>query len=308
MGSEKKGWSLKRKLAVGVVALAVVGLGGGFLAIQQVSASRIAETVKMDVPDLRIPDGDGDAVARGKYLVDHLMGCAECHGPDLGGKMVMDNGAMGQWWAPNLTKGRGSMVAEYDGRDWARALRHGIAKDGRRVLLMPSDDYVNFGDEDLGAVVAYVRSLPPVDREHQPIRLGPIGKMLVATGKLKFAYDKIDHAAKRPEADPGPTREWGAVLIGTCTGCHGPGLSGGPIPGGDPGWPEARNISPDRDTGLGKWTFEDFMKAMRDGRRPDGTTLNTAMPWKAYAGLHADDLEALWEYIKAAPPKPAGGR
>ncbi|MCC6740768.1 MAG: hypothetical protein IT452_17125, partial [Planctomycetia bacterium] len=139
MADAKKGGG-RRKLMIAAAAFLLLA-GGGILGIHLVSASRVAETVKMDVPELKVPDGDGDAIERGKYLVDHLLGCKECHGADLGGKMVMDNGAMGQWWASNLTKGRGSMVAEYDGRDWVRALRHGIAKDGRRVLLMPSEDY-----------------------------------------------------------------------------------------------------------------------------------------------------------------------
>jgi mono/diheme cytochrome c family protein len=268
----------------------------------------LAQTVDVEVADIQVPDGSGSAIERGKYLVDHLMGCKECHGGDLGGKAVMDDGAMGVWYAPNLTKGNGSSVAEYSSRDWMRALRHGVGKDGRRLLLMPSEDFVNFGDEDMGAVVAYIRSLPSVDRENRGTSLGPIGKVLVATGQIQFAFDKIDHRAARLEAKPGPTKEWGTVLIGSCTGCHGTGLSGGKIPGGDPKWPEAANISPDKETGIGSWSYEDFVRAMREGKRKDGSAINEPMPWKAYAGLKDDDLKALWEYLKAASPKAKGGR
>ncbi|KAA0213427.1 cytochrome C [bacterium] len=303
---EKKG-GIVRKLMFGVVGL--FGLFAcGIAGMHFVSAGKLAETVEVEVADISVPDGDRSAMERGKYLVNHLMGCRECHGDDLGGKVIMDNGAMGLWYGPNLTRGKGSKLADYSSKDWMRALRHGVGKDGRRLLLMPSEDYVNFGDDDMAAVVAYFRSLPPVDREDQGISLGPIGKMLVATGQIPFAFEKIDPKARRPEAKPGPTREWGAVLIGSCTGCHGTGLSGGKIPGGDPKWPQAANISPDKETGLGQWSYEDFVKAMREGKRKDGSAINEAMPWKAYAGMKDDDLRALWEYIKAAPAKAMGGR
>lgn len=306
MGERKKG-GIVRKLMFGVVGFFGL-LACAFAGMHFVSASKLERTVEVEVADIKVPDGSGSAIERGKYLVDHLMGCKECHGDDLGGKAVMDNGAMGVWYGPNLTKGKGSKCAEYSSKDWMRALRHGVGKDGRRLLLMPSEDYVKFGDEDMGAVVAYIRSVPPVDREDRGISLGPIGKMLVATGQIQFSFDKIDHKAKRPEAKPGPTKEWGAVLIGSCTGCHGSGLSGGKVPGGDPKWPEAANISPDKETGIGNWSYEDFVKAMREGKRKDGSAINEAMPWKAYAGMKEDDLKALWEYLKAAPAKTRGGR
>jgi mono/diheme cytochrome c family protein len=173
---------------------------------------------------------------------------------------------------------------------------------------MPSEDYWNFSDADIAAVIAYAKSVPPVDRETLPHAPGPVGRLVVATGELQFAYDKIDHEADRPKAVRGPTKEWGAVLIGTCSGCHGPGLSGGQIPGTDPSWPEARNITPDEASGIGKWSFRDFETAIRTGNRPDGTMLSEVMPWRAYAGMEPDDIKALWEHLRTVPAKPAGGR
>jgi mono/diheme cytochrome c family protein len=131
--------------------------------------------------------------------------------------------------------------------------------------------------------------------------------MLISSGEMQFAYDKIDHDAKRPEAEPGPTKEWGAILIRTCSGCHGETLSGGPIPGADPSWPPSRNLTPDA-TGLKDWKFEDFKKAVTTGERPNGEKLNPAMPYAVYKGMSEDDLHALWEYLQTVPAKPAGGR
>jgi mono/diheme cytochrome c family protein len=287
-------------------ALAIPAL---FLTFTHFSAlSKMGHHVSVTPAPLAIPENDPAAIHRGRYLVDHLMGCKECHGPDLGGKLVMDNGAMGQWYATNLTKGSGSRTADFSPTDWARALRHGVGKDGRRLLLMPSEDYVALSDADIGSVIAYVLSLPPVNRPHQPIHLGPIAKGLIATGKIAFAYDKINHSAKPPAATEGPTRDWGAVLIGSCTGCHGPNLSGGKIPGGDPKWPDAANISPDKSSGIGSWSFDQFSTAMRTGKRPDGSDVRAPMPWQAYAGMKPDDLTAIWQYIQSAPPTPKGNR
>ena len=307
MSAEIKRSGLKRKLLFGL--LGCLGLlACTFAGMHFVAASRLAQVVEVEVTDISVPDGNQAAIDRGHYLVDHLMGCKECHGVDLGGKTVMENGAMGVWYAPNLTKGKGSRLTEFTGKDWMRALRYGVGKDGHRLLLMPSEDYVNFNDEDMGAVVAYIRSLPNVDRENRGITLGPVGKGLIAVGQIQFSYEKIDHKAKRSVARPGPTKEWGEVLVGSCTGCHGAGLSGGKIPGGDPQWPEAANISSDKNSGLGKWSYDDFVKVMREGKRMDGRAINEAMPWKAYAGMKDDDLKALWEYLKTVQPKAKGGR
>lgn len=283
----------------------------GVLAVVLIIASNrmLAKTVTVPVPvaDIPIPTGDASAVARGKYLVDHVVGCTFCHGADFGGSAPVDDPMIGTLFAPNLTMGRGSVTRDFRVSDWLRAIRHGVAPDGRRLFLMPSRDFVNFSDGDVGAIVAYIESMPPVDRENRGIRLGPIGRALVVTHQMKFAFDEIDHLAPRPAAAPGVTAEWGRVLSGTCSGCHGPTYSGGKIPGGDPAWPPARNLTPD-ETGLKGWTFEQFSNAFRHGVRPDGTTLSTVMPWQQLAGMSDDDARALWAFLQTLPPKPFGNR
>ncbi|MCA8911947.1 MAG: c-type cytochrome [Planctomycetes bacterium] len=309
MADKKKKRSLVKRgaifLGVGFLAVGTVGFGSVYF----LSQSKLGEKFERKVAGIEIPEGDEDAVDRGKYLANNVMGCSssDCHRPDLGGGAVIDAQPMGRVYAPNLTGGEGSVTKEYGPEDWARILRHGLKKDGTRALIMPSEDYVNFSDGDIGAVIAYVKSMPDVDRESIGHSLGPVTRLLISSGELQFAYDKIDHDAKRPEAEPGPTREWGEVLIGTCTGCHGKTLSGGKIPGGDPKWPPARNLTPD-ESGIKSWTFEDFQKAIKTGTRPDGTTLDPVMPYKAYAGMKPDDIKALWAYLQTVPAKPAGGR
>lgn len=289
----------------GFVAFILLAVGAVFFA----SESKLKAQIDLEAAAFVIPNAEDDVLARGKYLVDHVMGCghSDCHRADFGGGAVMDNFPMGLIYAPNITAGEGSVIKDYEPVDWIRILRHGIRKDGRRALVMPSEDYVTFSDEDLGAVIAYIKSQPPVDRATRLHSPGPIGRMLLATGEIKFAHEKIDHTAERPKAEPGPTKEWGEVLIGACIGCHGDGLSGGKIPGGDPSWPEPRNIT-QHESGIAGWSFEDFNRAMREGKRPDGAEINPLMPWQAYAGMTDDDIRALWEYLQTVPPKAAGDR
>lgn len=309
MAEKKKKMGLIKRLVllgfVGFVGLIVLGYGGLYFA----STGALAQTHELEVAAIEIPEGDEDAIERGDYLVNSVMGCAhsDCHRADLGGGDVMNAFPVGLVYAPNITGGEGSVVKDYKSEDWVRILRHGLKPDGTRALIMPSEDYWGFSDSDIGAVIAYIKSVAPVNRESKEHTLGPIGMLIAATEPV-YAWDKIDHKAERPKAEPGPTKEWGQVMAGTCTGCHGHTFSGGLIPGADPSWPEARNITPDEATGIGKWEFEDFKKAVTEGLRPDGTQLHKAMPYEIYKTMDPDDIEALWKYLQTVPAKPAGGR
>ena len=96
--------------------------------------------------------------------------------------------------------------------------------------------------------------------------------------------------------------EFGRHLAGVCTGCHGRDLAGGPVAGGDPSWVPARNLTPHA-TGLGDWSYEQFVAAMREGRRPDGTVLRVPMTLMVpYAQRMTDvEMEALWRYLRSVP-------
>jgi mono/diheme cytochrome c family protein len=296
---------------VGVVGLLAISFAVLSTTMHFASASELQRRVEVNCRPVHIPVDDPAALARGEYLVKNVMGCMHCHGEDLGGFAVVDEWPMGRIYGPNITMGEGSVVREFEPVDWVRVIRHGVTKDGRRALLMPSQDWWNFSDADLGAAIAYVKSVPPVDRPRVTSSLAILGKMLVATGEVPFSYDLLDHSAGRPEAEPGPTREWGEVMVGACIGCHGHGLSGGKIPGAPPSWPAAANITTHEEQGIGKWSREDFFTLLRKGKRPDGRQLGEPMVGPAgsfFAGLTDDDVTALWEYLRTVPAKNTGGR
>ena len=113
---------------------------------------------------------DRNALRQGKYLFE-TRGCSECHGTDGRGLAFIDvpNGMRVR--APNITTGPGGVVSGYNEGDWVRAIRHGVAPSGHALMVMPSEDYNRMTDADFSALVAYVRSLPPVKGEPAELRL-----------------------------------------------------------------------------------------------------------------------------------------
>lgn len=281
-----------------------IALSAGYIYFKSNSILGKKYTVVVKTPT--IPTGP-EAVARGKHIAT-TRGCADCHGADFGGKTVFDNPAMGRVDAPNLTRGQGGLGADYRDEDFVRAIRHGVARDGRGFFLMPSTEYSIFSDADLGALIAYLHSLPTVDRARGPINLGPIARMLTASGSIKLAAQEIDHGNVKPAVvTPAVSADYGRYVANGCIGCHGPNLSGGKIAVGPPEWPPAANLTPHADGRVAKWSEADFINALRTGKRPDGTELDPAMP-RAFGGLDDTELRAIWAYLKTLPPAATGAR
>jgi len=184
------------------------------------------------------------AQARGKHLVESLYPCIECHGKDFGGGTMVDDPAIGKILGVNLTRGKGGVVATYTAADWDRTVRHGVLPTGKPTV-MPAGDFAAMSDQELSDIVAYIRSVPPVDREVPRPTYGPVGTLLMAAGKIRINAEEDPH--EKPHAAQAPaaavTAEFGQHLLQVCTGCHGVDLAGGPIPGGPPDWPEAAKLS-----------------------------------------------------------------
>lgn len=248
------------------------------------------------------------AVARGKHLVEALYACTECHGTDFGGGVMVDDPAIGKLLGPNLTLGTGSRTLQYTAADWDRMVRHGV-KPGGAVALMPSNDFFNISDRELSDVVSYIRSLPAVNKEVPASTLGPIGKALVATGQFTLSANihptqhVIQHAALPPEAEA--TATFGKHLAQSCSGCHRDNFQGGPIVGGPPDWPPAKNLTP---TGLVGWTYDDFVVALKEGKSKNGVALREPMASMPKFAKHMTDVElqAMWAFFKELPPQPIG--
>jgi len=265
------------------------------------SNSKLDQIYTITAGTISVPT-DSISIETGKHIAD-TRGCTDCHGGNLGGTVFMDNPAMGKIVSPNLTAGKGGLGDNYSIEDWVKSIRHGINADGKGLLIMPAEDYFYMSDEDLGDLIAYIKSVDKVDNVLPENSPGPITRMLLATGGLQLAPDKINHEEERTEMpEKTVSVEYGKYLAYNCIGCHGRDFSGGPIPGGDPNWPPAANITPDIQTGLGNWADADFIKAIRDGIRKDGTEIHPSMP-RALGNFTDDELKAIWMYLNSVEPK-----
>jgi cytochrome c553 len=303
----KTAFKWTRRILGGLLLILLLLLG----TVYTVSSVKMSKSYRIRSEKLSIPS-DALAIERGRHLVFAISKCIDCHGRDLAGAKVIDEPGIGTLWGTNLTRGKGGIGAKYTDEDWVRAIRHGVRRDGSALIVMPSQEFWPHDDDDLAAIIAYVKSVPPVDRVVPERSVGPLIRGLYLIGQVALVpAELIDHNAPRPAAPkPAATAEYGRHLAATggCLTCHGPGLSGGQIPGTPPEWPHARNLTPDRATGIGDWNQADFFRALREGKRPSGDTLRAPMPWKATAMMSDMEIEALWLYLRTVPAQKAGNR
>jgi mono/diheme cytochrome c family protein len=259
-----------------------------------------------DVAGKAVPVNAGDtaAVARGGHIAKAIGACEECHGPDLGGKAFPTPGILVSMAAPNLTRGQGGIGASYTAEDWERAIRHGIAKDGRRLIIMPSEAYTHLSDSDAAALIAYLQSIPAVDRTFEPRSIGLLGGALVGVGAFPTAPDIIAHdsVGTRAVVAPAVNAEYGGYLarVGGCTVCHGPDLRGGKPGGGGP--PPAPSLV----AFIANNSAEAFKNTLRTGKTPSGRELDPKlMPWQQYGRMTDAEMDAIRLYVLSVIDKPA---
>ncbi|HJX86251.1 MAG TPA: c-type cytochrome, partial [Gemmatimonadales bacterium] len=203
---------------LGLVTVLAVAL----VVVYVVSSSHLNRTYHF--PDAGVAAAtDSAALARGRRLAEIIGKCPLCHGADYGGKVLADNAAFGRLWPGNLTAGKGG-IGRYTDADFERAIRHGVRQDGHPLVFMPSEAYGVMDDRDLAALIGYLRSLAPVDREIPAPRIGPLARTLYLVGNFPLLpVEVVDHTAPRPNGEAGVTVEYGRYLatVGGCRSCHG---------------------------------------------------------------------------------------
>jgi mono/diheme cytochrome c family protein len=293
---------LKRLAYLAVVL--VLLLVGVLAVVWGITSMRMDQVYIVEAKAVTVPT-DSAGIERGRHLATAITKCATCHGDDMGGRQISDNLIFGRVAAVNLTSGKGGLGTRYDDPTLARAIRHGINAQGRPLRIMPSEAFQYLTDDDVGALVGYLRSLPPVDREFPPIRVGPLARVLSLLTTFPLVPARVvDHDREPPRSiAEDSSSAYGKYLanIGGCTGCHGPRLSGGSVGPGKP----ASNLTP---AGIGTWTEADFFKALREGIRPGGTPIDSAMPWKQSGRMTDPEIHAVWLYLKSVPARQFGKR
>ncbi|MDD2921985.1 MAG: c-type cytochrome [Anaerolineales bacterium] len=254
---------------------------------------------------------DAESIALGKRIFQY-RGCEACHGEKLEGKVYLDNPAVGLVISGNLTKGAGGIGREMSDADWVRGIRYGIRPDKTPMLFMPSTEFYFMSDADLGAVIAYIKSMPAVDNTMPRSSVSLMGRVVMTlVPQITFIpAELIPMSTARPAApEVGITPEYGEYLTGSCKVCHGLTMSGGAIPGFPSDWPPAPNITFGGGSALPTWSEADFINTIRTGKTPMKKELRSQyMPWGSYKYMSDDELKAVWVYLKSLPKLDYGNR
>ena len=285
---------------IGIVLGSLLGLIAiVFFVLAGKSTARMERVYDIPPDNLTIP-GDAESVARGEHWVK--AECIGCHGDDLSGRVFLE-GPFGYIDTANLTSGQGGIGSEFTDKDWVRAIRHGVSPEGKSLMVMPSQNFWYYSDEDLSSIIAYLKTLPPVDNVTREPSFNLLGKTMLSAGLFGNAIlvaENISHDT-RPEYPPvGVTVEFGKYLVDVsgCRECHGADLSGGKS--ADPSAIAAPNLTPGGE--LIAWQTADFINALRTGVTPFGKKLDPAqMPWEHFRNFSDNELTAIFMYLQSQP-------
>jgi cytochrome c553 len=290
-----RSWRARRlwvKLLAGIpttllTVFCVAGLG---LAV--FGYSKVNRTYTNPAADITVA-GTPEQIARGEKFAPI---CADCHSPNhqipLTGQDFAAHGPpIGTLWAANLTPAH---FADWSNGEIIRAIREGVSKDGRSLVIMPSEIFHNLSDADVQAIVAYLRAQPAVEPDTPAKQFNVLGAIMAAALLPDEVFTHQPPITAPVTAPPaGQTPEYGHYLatVAGCTSCHGAQLEGGQS--GEEGSPPGPSLV----AFAKQHTEADFIKTIRTGVTPEGRTLSENMPWRIYQKFSDDDLRALYAYI-----------
>ncbi|MBK8419325.1 c-type cytochrome [Candidatus Villigracilis saccharophilus] len=168
--------------------------------------------------------------------------------------------------------------------------------------------FQDISDEELGALIAYLKTIPPVDHKTNGQQFTPLAKIMVGAGIIKLPVEIVNHKSHVTAPAAGVTNEYGQYLvtISGCFDCHAENLAGGPYP--QPGVSLlVPNITPGGEPG--SWTEDQFFTTIRTGITPDGHQMNPEyMPWPQIRLSTNDELKAIWMYLQSVPANEQSGK
>jgi mono/diheme cytochrome c family protein len=264
--------------------------------------ARLNKTYDIPPSNLTLPT-DAASLEFGKHRVQTL--CQGCHSADLSGIAGWFNAPpIGMIDSANLTSGEGGIGKTFTTEDYVRAIRHGIDRQGKPIFMVAVPSTAHLSDEDLAAIIAYLKTIPPVDHQLKPRYFTPLARILLAAGMLgKLPAETVSHDIHVTAPARGVTVEYGKYLADTndCRACHGANLNGGPYPD-----PTIKLITPNITPGgeVGFWSEADFIKTIRTGVTPGGHQLGEKMPWRVYKLFTDDELKAIYMYLQSLPKLP----
>lgn len=271
---------------LGLIILLVVG-------VYAVSASRLNKTYEVTADfTLNVPH-DPESIVAGEKLF--AIYCESCHGANLAGDLFSDDPAFGQIYSANLTAGENGIGRTYSDEEIARAIWYGVRPDGSPTVGMPYEYHQAIHIGDMEKLIAYIRSVPPVDTDYPRPSYGPMLRVMHTTKLFPLVtVENVD--TSQPPLDPISPEEtlvYGKYLAAFCAACHMADLAGNEMFG-------SPNITP---AAIGTWTEAEFLRAVTEGVRPDGTLLDPeAMPWESFGRYTDEELRALRAYLQTVTP------
>lgn len=305
-----------RKVLLGIAIALLVIVVGFFVTINL----RWDRTFDAPLPAIAAST-DSAVIARGRYLAYGPAHCAACHVADAdqaaleaGGQPPLAGGHVfdippGAFHVPNLTPDSATGIGRRTDGELARILRHGVRADGRAAI--PFMEAQEASDEDLTALISFLRSQPPVKNEVPAHKLTTLGKMVMSF-MLTPEGPKFTPPAVTPK-EVGPER--GAYLargMASCVGCHtqrsmvsgaytGPEFAGGQVMHmeGDTVYELVTpNITPDRTGRIAVWTEQEFLERIRTGT----IVPKSPMPWSFYQRTSDDDIRSIYRFLNTLAP------
>lgn len=305
-----RAWKLKNGFLkwIGTVITGLLTLiTTALLALALIGFAKLNERHTNPVADVRVTDTP-EQIARGERLAQL---CVNCHTKDnqlplAGTNLIAKFGlpALGTLYAPNLTP-TGNIQDWSDG-ELIRAIREGVHKNGRSLLIMPSEIFRNMSDDDIQALVAYLRSQPGTGSPTPDNRFNLFGALFLNLSDFRTAQPPVG----RVTAPQAGTIEYGKYMVDVigCRDCHGDQLQG-KVDNGQPGPPPGPNLT----LIVPNWTEEQFMTFFNTGQLPGGGTVpiltlpsgfsEPRMPWTEVRAVATDDeLREMYAYLHSLPP------
>ena len=299
--------------------IVLIGAGLGYLFLKYPDVGPVRDLQVAATPE---------RLARGKYLANNVCVCIDCHStrdwnyfsgpitPGTEGKggepFDRSMGFPGAIYAHNITPA--ALGSQPDGILY-RAITTGVDKNGKAMFpIMPYPHFNSLSEDDVLSLIAYVRTLKPIENTPPQTQLDPPMNIIVRTIPLK--------RTPQPQPDTSSLYEYGKYLVNaaSCIECHTKMDKGKPLPGMDfaggfefpfPNGQIVRsaNITPDEETGIGSWSETDFVGKFKFYDNPEGRTItpesmgyNTVMPWTMFAGMTDQDLKAIYKYLRTVKP------
>lgn len=310
-----------KKIVVSILAILIIGIGFFFFRFTVLFPRDIP------IPDITLPTS-AEAIERGRYLANHVAVCMDCHstrdwtyfsGPitpgtvGKGGEVYDErSGLPGVVISKNITSHN---LGDWSDGELFRVITGGLQKDGDALFpLMPYDAYRTMDERDLLAIMAYLRTLEPIENDFPDHRL---------SFPLNLIVNSIPREAELRTVNRHDNVQYGEYLsnLGGCVWCHTPtnatqqvvmeqSLAGGHEFFVSGGTVRSSNISPDTETGIGNWTQEQFIARFREYQGEAGRTMpvdedghNTIMSWTMFADMADEDLGAIFAFLMQSEPR-----